>query len=67
MSFFAEITSAKTPVPFHRIGSRGSLALVSVGVERMSMFHHEFFGRNYFTFLFFSMLSFLLLDSNINA
>lgn len=33
MSSVAEIAAAKTAVPFHRIGSSGSLARLSVGVE----------------------------------
>ena len=43
MSLAVEIAvHTKTAVPFHRIGSPGSLALVSVGVERMSMLPRNF-------------------------
>lgn len=48
-----EVEEVKTLVPFHRMDSPGSLALISVSVERMSMLLHNFFSAIYARLFFF--------------
>lgn len=42
----------KKAVPFHRMSSPGSLALLSVGAERMLMLHHEYIFLYSLTYVF---------------